>query len=156
MKIELPFLQHLNDQVIISFTVGNGIYIYDPYMDSLFYREFPLELVPLEKEGEVKNRIHSKEEFEEELKKLATQISYWSFVWDENSQRYFRFASRVLSHPTEFKPSVLEIFLVIFSQDLEFLGETKIEGLPSVPVTRSLKMASSGAMSMWGMNWDLR
>src|SRR5690606_25781860 len=132
-KIEISFLQHFNDQVLISCTVGNGIYIFYTNSDSLFYRDFPLELVPLEKEGKVKSHAHSQEEYEDELKKLETQISYWNFIWDENSQRYYRFASRVLSPQTELKPSELEVFLMVFSKDLELLGETKIEGLPVVP-----------------------
>lgn len=134
LKIEFPFLQHLNDKVLVSCSVGNGIYIFDLTKDSLSYREFPLKLVPLGKEGVVRNRVHSNEEFEEEIKKLATQISYWSFIWDQHSQRYFRFASRVGTHRTEYKEVKMEIFLMVFSKDLELLGETKLEGLPKVPL----------------------
>ncbi|WP_163378349.1 DUF4221 family protein [Cyclobacterium sp. SYSU L10401] len=133
LKIELPFLQHFDDRVLISCTVGNGIYIYKPKLDSLFYREFPLTLLPLEKTEAVKNRVHSQEEFEEEIKKLATQISYWNFIWDEKSGRYFRFASRVLSHKTETTADELEIFLMAFSENLELIGETKIKGLTALP-----------------------
>ncbi|MEX2565584.1 MAG: DUF4221 family protein [Cyclobacteriaceae bacterium] len=67
------------------------------------------------------------------LSKLANQISYWNFVWDEKSQRYFRFASRVISPQTEFQAAKLEIFLMVFSKDLALLGKTKVVGLPKVP-----------------------
>ncbi|WP_154858583.1 DUF4221 family protein [Cyclobacterium xiamenense] len=133
LKIELPFLQHLNGKVLISCTVGNGIYIYNPILDCLVYREFPLTLLHLEKTGVVKNRVHSPEEFEEEIKKLATQISYWSFIWDEKSGLYFRFASRVLSHKTESADAELEIFLMAFTEELELIGETSVEDLSSLP-----------------------
>ena len=133
LKIEFPYLQHLNDEVIISCTVGNGIYRYDPSLDSISYREFPLKIVPLEKKGEIKNRVHRNEEFEVEVKKIAIQISHWNFIWDEASQLYFRFASRVLSHRTKYKESKMEIFLMAFSKELELVGETRLEGLTNVP-----------------------
>ena len=46
---ELLNLQQFDELVLISCIVGNGTYIYNPSLDSLFYREFPHELVPLEK-----------------------------------------------------------------------------------------------------------
>ncbi|MBD3628595.1 DUF4221 family protein [Cyclobacterium sp.] len=133
LKIELPFLQHFNDRVLISCTVGNGIYVYESRSDSLFYRRFPLKLVPPKKTGEVKNQVLSQQEFERELEKLSTQISYWNFIRDEKSGRYFRFASRVLSPETESTAAKLEIFLMAYSEDLELIGETKIKGLSTLP-----------------------
>ncbi|WP_439482774.1 DUF4221 family protein [Cyclobacterium plantarum] len=133
LKIELPFLQHFNDRVLISCRVGNGIYVYESRSDSLFYRRFPLKLVPPEKTGEVKNQVHSQQEFERELEKLSTQISYWNFIRDEKSGRYFRFATRVLSPETESTAAKLEIFLMAYSDDLELIGETKIKGLSTLP-----------------------
>ncbi|PZX47007.1 DUF4221 family protein [Algoriphagus chordae] len=132
-KGEFVHLKQFKDLVIISCTVGNGTYIYNPSLDSLYYREFPHELVPLEKTGEVKNKVGSRAEFEEELKKLNHKISYWSFIWDEQSQRYFRFASRAIRFDEEGWAKEYEIFLMAYSKDLELIGESRLEGLSKTP-----------------------
>ncbi|SFT76512.1 protein of unknown function [Algoriphagus locisalis] len=132
-SMEQVSIQYFNDLVLISCTVGNAIYVYDLRLDSLSYREFPHELVPLEKTGEVKSFVGSKSEFDEEIKKRATKISYRNFIWDEKSQRYFRFASRALSVPIEGEKAEMEIFLCAYSKDLKLIGETRLEGLSNVP-----------------------
>ncbi|WP_439489334.1 DUF4221 family protein [Algoriphagus sp.] len=132
-KGEFLHLQQLNDLVLISCTVGNGTYIYDPSLDSLFYREFPHELVPLEKTGEVKNKVNGRAEFEDELKKLKHQIDYWSFLWDQKSKRYFRFASRAIKFDEGGWAKEFELFLMAYSKDMELIGETRLEGSSKIP-----------------------
>jgi len=122
-KGEFLHLQQFNELVLISCTVGNGTYIYNPSLDSLFYREFPHELVPLGKTGAVKNKVGSRAEFEEELKKLNHDISYCSFLWDEKSQRYFRFASRAVTFDTEGWAKAFEVYFIAYSKELELIGE---------------------------------
>ncbi|RAI95171.1 uncharacterized protein DUF4221 [Algoriphagus yeomjeoni] len=132
-KGEFLHLQQVNELVLISCTVGNGTYIYVPGLDSLFYREFLHEIVPLEKTGEVKNKVGGRAEFEEELKKLNHQINYQTFLWDEKSQRYFRYASRAIRFDEDGWAKEFEIFLMAYSKDLELIGETRLEGLSKIP-----------------------
>ena len=132
-KGEFLHLQQFNDLVLISCSVGNGTYIYNPNLDSLFYREFPHEIVPLEKTGEVKNKVGGRAEFEEELKNLSQKINYWSFLWDEKSQRYFRYASRAIRFDEDGWAKEFEVFLMAYSKDLELIGETQFHGLTKVP-----------------------
>ncbi|SFT76531.1 protein of unknown function [Algoriphagus locisalis] len=132
-KGEFLHLQQFNDLVLISCSVGNGTYIYNPSLDSLFYREFPHEIVPLEKTGEVKNKVGGRAEFEEELKKLNHQINYWSFLWDEKSQRYFRYASRAIGFDEEGWAKEFEIFFMAYSKDMELIGETRFGEFSTIP-----------------------
>ncbi|MCE7055935.1 DUF4221 domain-containing protein [Algoriphagus sp. AGSA1] len=132
-KGEFLHLQQFNELVLISCTVGNGTYIYNPSLDSLFYREFSHEIVPLEKTGEVKNKVGSRAEFEDELKKLKHQIDYWSFLWDQKSKRYFRFASRAIRFDEGGWAKEFELFLMAYSKDLELIGETRLKGLSRTP-----------------------
>lgn len=128
-KGEFPFLQVFDSFVIISNTYGNGIYLYDPFMNCLSYREFPLEIVPPKKTGEIRNRVKSTREFEEELKVLNTKINYLSFLWDEKSKKFYRFATKFTSE----SQNEAEFYLMAFSKELELLGETKLEGLEAYP-----------------------
>ncbi|WP_057936862.1 DUF4221 family protein [Algoriphagus resistens] len=132
-KAQSITLQQLNELALISCSVGNETYSYAPSLDSLFYRKFPHEFVPSEKTGEVKNRVGNRVEFEEELKKLTHKISYWSFLWDDKSERYFRFASRAIDFDPDGWATGFEIFLIAYSEDLELIGETRVNGLSRIP-----------------------
>lgn len=133
MKSPFLFLHSSNNQVIISNSFENGLYHFDPQTDSLIYREFPLEIVPLKKTGEIRNKVGSTREFEEELKKLNHQISFHNFLWDEKSHRYYRFASRAISFNAEGWPTGFEVFLMTHSKEMELKGEQKLEGKSTIP-----------------------
>ncbi len=139
LKAEFPFLQVFNGQVVISCSVGNGIYLFDLVTDSISYRTFPHELVPPQKNGEVKNTVHSEKEFEEELKKLNTQISYWEFHWDDKSQRFFRFASKAKNIPEELNESTFDIYLIAYDRDFHLIGETFVSQLSALPMNPFFK-----------------
>ncbi len=130
---ELIRLEQPNDLVLISSTVGNGIYIYNPDLDSLIYKEFPHELTPLEKDIKVKNEVQSLMELEAEKEKLHTQINYWGFYWDEHTQRYYRFASIGIPQASTDSPNKYEHYLFAYDKELTLKGEAKLEGLEKIP-----------------------
>ncbi len=131
---EQVFLQLLNDLVLISSTVGNAIYVYDPKLDSLFFKEFPHELTPLGKDIEVKNEVFGRKEFQAESDKLHTQIDYWDFYWDEQTKRYYRFASIGLPLANIDSQKKYEYYMFAYDKDLTLKGETKLEGLSELPL----------------------
>jgi hypothetical protein len=134
LKVEGLHLQQQNDLVLISSTVGNAIYVYDPKLDSLFFKEFPHELTPLGKDIEVKNEVFSRKEFQAEADKLHTQIDYWDFYWDEQTQRYYRFASKGLPLANIDSPKKYEYYMFAYDKDLTLKGEIKLEGLSELPL----------------------
>ncbi|MCE7055937.1 DUF4221 domain-containing protein [Algoriphagus sp. AGSA1] len=136
---ELVRLEQPNDLVLISSTVGNGIYIYNPELDSLWYQEFPHELTPLEKDVKVKNVVHSPLELEAEREKFHTQIDYWGFYWDEHTQRYYRFASIGLSRASTDSPKKYNHYLFAYDKELTLKGEAKLEGLEKIPAAGFFK-----------------
>lgn len=131
---EQRFLQQLNDLIIISTTYQNSVYIYDPEMETLIYKEFGHELVPLEKNAEVKNKVNSHLEFQAETDKLHTQINYYDFYWDEITQRFYRFASKGLPIPNVDSPKKFEYFMFAYDKTLNLKGETKLDGLSELPL----------------------
>jgi hypothetical protein len=138
-KGEMVFLQQLNDLVLISSTVGNSIYVYDPDLDSLFFKEFPHELTPLGKNIGIKKEVFSNKEFQAELDKLHTQIDYWDFYWDEQTQYYYRFASKGLPLSNIDSPKKFEYFLFAYDENLMLKGEKKLEGLSELPLSGFFK-----------------
>ncbi|MFN3996706.1 DUF4221 family protein [Algoriphagus sp.] len=126
-------LQKPNDLVILSSTFGNSVYVYDPELDSLYYKVFPHELAPLEKDIEIKNQVSSEGEFQAEIEKLYTQIEYGEFYWDEIFQRYYRFARIGLPRASRDSPKRYEFFMFAYDKDLELKGETKLQGVTEIP-----------------------
>ena len=126
-------LEQPNDLVLISSTVGNGIYIYNPELDSLWFQEFPHELTPLKKDITVKNVVHSPKELEAEREKFHTQIDYWGYFWDEKTERYFRFASIGIPRANVDSPKKYEYFMFVYDKELTLKGETKLDNLETIP-----------------------
>lgn len=132
-KGEKLHLQKSNDLVILSSSFGSGVYVYHPRIDSLYFKVFPHELTPLEKDVELKNEVFSQKEFQAELDKLHTQIDYFEFYWDETSQRYYRFARLGLPIATVDSPKRYEHYLFAYNKTLELTGETKLTGISELP-----------------------
>ncbi len=132
-KGEQIHLQKPINLAIISSTFGNAVYVYDPEFDSLYYKSFPHESAPLEKDVAVKNKVSSEKEFQAEVEKLYTQIEYGNFYWDEMSQRYYRFASLGLARATDDAPKRYEFFMFAYDKNLELKGETKLSGISEIP-----------------------
>jgi hypothetical protein len=126
-------LQKPNNLVLLSSTYGNAIYVFDPELDSLYYKKFPHEIAPLEKDILVKNQVSSDGEFQAEIEKLHTQINYGEFYWDELSQRYYRFAKIGLPRAEPDSPKKYEFFIFAYDKNLELKGETKLQGVTEIP-----------------------
>ncbi len=126
-------LQKPNNLVLLSSTYGNAVYVFDPELDSLYYKRFPHEIVPLEKDIEIKNQVSSQGEFEAEVEKLYTQIDYGEFYWDKITQRYYRFAKMGQPRAAPDSPKMYEFFMFAYDKNLELKGETKLQGVTEIP-----------------------
>lgn len=132
-------LQKPNNLVLLSSTYGNAVYVFDPELDSLYYKRFPHEIVPLEKDIEIKNQVSSQGEFEAEVEKLYTQIDYGEFYWDKITQRYYRFARIGLPRAVPDSPKKYEFFMFAYDKNLELKGETKLQGVTEIPESAFFK-----------------
>ena len=130
---EFRFLQVLNGEILISSTFTNAIYRYDPDRDSLVFQEFQHVLTPLKKDVTVKNEVNTQMEFQVESDKLHTQINYYDFYWDDNSQLYYRFASKGLPTVNIDSPKKYEHFLFVYDKELTLKGETRLNNLENIP-----------------------
>ena len=132
-------LQKPNNLVLLSSTLGNAVYVYDPDLDSLYYKKFPHEIAPLEKDMKIKNQVSSEGEFEAEVEKLYTQIDYGEFYWDKITQRYYRFARIGLPRAAPDSPKRYEFFMFAYDKNLELKGETKLQGVTEIPESAFFK-----------------
>lgn len=119
----------VDGQLYISCSVSSGIYQYDTKLDSLKYFDFSHLIIPNEKKGEIRNDPSSAEEWWQEYKKVVSQISYWGLNWDENTSRFYRLASKSFLGETRQAPASYEVFLLVYDEELNLLGESKLNGL---------------------------
>jgi len=123
----------IGDHMYITSTATSKVYRYDMRIDSLQLFEFPHKITAISKTGEVKNEVSSQEEFETEMEKLQGQIRYNPLLWDDQTQRFYRFGGKTLPKISEDVPQKSEVYLYAFDKDLNLLGETEIEELDKLP-----------------------
>jgi hypothetical protein len=82
-------------------------------------------LVAKSKTGDFSKEVDSHERRIEVMKEMRKQITFEDFYWDETRNLYFRLGS--MGTDTD-----LEVFLFAYDEQLNLIGETKLDGLPSM------------------------
>lgn len=128
-------LQEINGALFISNEVTSSIYKYDYQTDSLQLFTYSHQLVPSIKTGKLKGEVSSQEEFYAEMQESSTQVGFEKLLWDEKSNRFFRFGKKILPKEGD-DPNAYtaEVYLFIYDKDLNLLGETFLEDLDQQPV----------------------
>jgi hypothetical protein len=130
---EIYNLSQFKDNFIITCSVGSGIYLYDTSTDSLTYIDFPHKLIPKEKSGEIKNDVSSSQEWYEEYRKVVGQVTYWGMNWDEASSKFYRLASRSLLGENRGDPPSYEVYLLVYDEQLNLIGESRLKDYNEFP-----------------------
>ncbi len=126
-------LQDLHGLAVVSSSATSDIYVYDYSIDSLRLVSYTHSLVPNRKEKRARAEVESENEFQQEWAKHQEQIGFHKFFWDEQGQRYYRFASKSIPKPNPVAEAKSEIFLLAYDEDFGLIGETRIEELSKVP-----------------------
>ncbi|WP_425636896.1 DUF4221 family protein [Algoriphagus yeomjeoni] len=124
---EAIYVKSLNDKLFITSSANSDTYVYDYQNDSLSLYEFPHQLVSLRKSAEVKNEVGDESEFFAEWAKFKYQTSFDDFLWDKKRQQYFRLGYNLIPQETPELEKKSEVFLFAYDEDLNLLGETKLD-----------------------------
>ncbi|WP_373521643.1 DUF4221 family protein [Aquiflexum sp.] len=132
-----------NEDLIISNSIFNEVIIYKSKEDTVIGRNFESQLTPNGKTANFKTLVSSQEEMGAEYGKMNSQIEFGPFLFDEPNNRYYR-----LSHISKMNPDGefenADVFLTIFDNDLQMIGETKINDYIKSP--SSSHFAKGGAI----------
>lgn len=126
-------LQTINSKIYISTPVHNGIYRYDPAKESLDFITFPLTLTPTKKIRQIKNKVSSEGARNEQIEIINSEVRFYELLWDEQSNRFFRFSSIQIPSNSSEPSTKSDVFLSVFDSDLNLTGETQLEKLTQVP-----------------------
>ncbi|TNF45001.1 MAG: DUF4221 domain-containing protein [Cytophagales bacterium] len=137
-EIQSAFLEQLSLQqfggiVVIRSSATSEIYLYDVVSDSLNLVSYKHKLVPNRKDAQVRNEVSTQNEFQNEIGKLTTQVGFEKFLWDEQSQQFFRFGRSFLPIEGLNKKQKSDVYLFAYDKDFKLIGETQLKDLTSVP-----------------------
>jgi hypothetical protein len=119
---------------VLAFSSGtSSIYTYDLGFDSLSFKTFSPKLIPSQAATPEVSKFSTKESFDEGIKLAQAQIFFGDLLWDESRGIYFRFASITKPDANPELPKRSEVFLLAFDRELNLIGESKVEELPSQP-----------------------
>ena len=130
---ERIYLQILNQKLLITSTAYTDLYVYDYVKDSLQLYEFPHRSVSPRKASDIKNQVSDEREFEAEAAKIAYQVQFEKFLWDDQRQQYFRIARKKIPNENKDMGERFDIFLFSYDSNLNLLGETQLEDLNQPP-----------------------
>ena len=122
------------DRAIVYSSGTSSIYTFDLNMDSLHFKTYEPKMFPPQAEAPLVSEFSSKQAFDEGISKARAQISYGDLFWDESRSIYFRFASISKPNPNPELPAKSEVFLLAFDNELNLVGETRMEELTSSPI----------------------
>jgi hypothetical protein len=126
-------LSQIENILYLTNSASTDIYRYDYLNDSLQLFAFQPLLFPNAKTGPVKNEVSSESEWKAEMEKLRTQIGFEKLLWDEKSQRFYRFARKYYPKENPDDPSRADVYLMAFDKDLNLIGEKQLDELRSTP-----------------------
>ncbi len=133
ISLEETDLKKIGNSLFITSSFTSKAYRFDLEKDSLQLFEFPHQLTAIERVGEIKNEVSSQEEFDAERAKLSSQILYKPFIWDDKSKRFYRFSQIQLPKVDKELPNKYEVFLHAYDENLQLIGEKKLDELDATP-----------------------
>ena len=158
-KLEEYYVAHVNggglgsqvlvqmggESIVISNNVFNELYVYHPESESLMLKTYESSLTPNQKTPYYPKQVASDEAMYRIYATGLAEINFERLIWDEISERYFRFSYQtdleVVMEDGHFSESVNSstIFLTVFDKNLEMLAESGIPELKNVPGTYFVK-----------------
>lgn len=127
------------NKVILSTGVSNEMYVLDKGGDSLQHFSYDSQIMPIEKAGKYHNEVNSEEEMYAIYQTINEEINYNAPFWDPEEELFYRFSYIGEYHPNSDKPVFdvipdrCKVFLTIYDENLELIGESLVPELTKVP-----------------------
>jgi hypothetical protein len=117
------YIEFQGDSILISNNHFNDVYTYKS--GKLNYTSFKHQLLPEGKEMEYKNRSESREEVVEMSYEMNTEISFTKFLWDDQNNKFYRFANQAFYSEGNDEPT-WNLSMMVYDQELNLIGEREL------------------------------
>ena len=134
-------LQRIGDKIILSNSAYAPIFVFDMKKDSVYQVNYTPQLTAAAKKGGYPKEVDSEKRFKEVMAEINSEINFQAPVWDEVNKRFYRFSyetipGEITDEPViesqEQKP-ISKVFLSIFDEDFNLLGESLVSQLTQIP-----------------------
>lgn len=132
-------IQVINNHFIIYSGATSDVYNYDWKSDTLHLLQFPHQLVPLSKTGELSASIDSYESLMAERKNLRKQVTFGPFYWNKEKEMYFRFADMNAQYDLDGREIGSDVYLFSYDKNWNLTGEKLVEELSNQPYSSFMK-----------------
>ncbi len=124
----------MQENQVIAYSSGtSSVYTYDLESDSLQLKTYKPKLVHTQAAVPDVSEFSTKESFDEAIKTAQAQVFFGDLLWNQDHGIYFRFASITKLNSNLELPSKSEVFLLAFDEEMNLIGESKVDQLPSQP-----------------------
>ena len=114
------YIDFKGDSIIISNNHFNDVYAFRS--GKLKHKAFKHQLLPEGKEKEYKKRSESREEVVKMVYEMNTEISFTRFLWDEQSNKFYRFANQAFYSEGKEEPN-WKLSMMVYDKNLNLIGE---------------------------------
>lgn len=128
-------VDQINNKIIISNSVFNSLMVYDLTKDSLYRVDYETRLTKTSKTGTYRTEVESEKEFHQVMNEMNGEINFKKPIWDSKNQRFYRFSFENIARDTpleEGEKAKQRVFLTVFDQDFNVLGESQVKELDNV------------------------
>lgn len=122
---EQNYVHFDGDQMIISTSAKNQLWIYDLKADTLTTKIYESQLTGNVKKGAFPRKVSSQQEWVNALKEKRKEVSFENLIYEEGEGRYWRISTE-MDRLTASDSVVMKTVLTAFDQELNQLGETRL------------------------------
>jgi hypothetical protein len=126
-------IEKFGTKMVISNQINNSFTIIETSIDSLYYKTYKSHLTSDSKKSNYKTEHESVEGMEEEYAKFLQDINFLPPFWDEKNELFYRFSYQEMeSQDNKDEDVKIKVYLTIFDNDLNLLGESYVPQLKTI------------------------
>lgn len=135
------YLNKVGNRLIYSSTAFCDLFVIDIEKDSVYQVSYEPVLTAKAKKGGYQSEVDSEKRFKEVMAEIYAEINYQAPLWDEKNNKFYRFSYE--TNPAEDTDGPLlgsaqskkisKVFISIFDEDFNLLGESELKDFKSVP-----------------------
>jgi len=124
------YVENINRHIIVSSNFSSELFVYKSDSDSLHHLTYSYNLTKSEKAGGYPTEISDPKEYHNIFKRLNSEVSFHSPIWDNEKQQYYRihYENFYEDDFSEMYPKMLgaKVYLSIYDKEFNLIGEGKL------------------------------
>ncbi|MFC4872060.1 DUF4221 family protein [Negadavirga shengliensis] len=138
------YLISVGDKILIGNNAYNELFWLPPGETELTHYSYQSHITEDSKKGKYPSQVDRPEEVQQISRKIREEISFGRPVWDEENRIYYRFSykeafTEEVPSNTFSSSSKADVYLTIFDENLQMIGEAPVPMLEKTPARHFAK-----------------